>query len=125
MKISYNWLKAYVPNIPEAEKLADVFTYHLTEVEGIEKREDGDTIFDINILPNRAHDLLSHQGIARELAGQLGIEFKDPASMYKTPEVKPTNLEVKIETESCRQRGIKYLQATDSSYICTTTILFL
>ena len=56
MKISYNWLKWYIPEIPTAEKLADVFTYHLTEVESVETfiGKDGkeDTIFDINILPN-------------------------------------------------------------------------
>ena len=76
MKISYNWLRWYIPEIPKAEKLRDIFTYHLCEVENIEKKED-DTVFDINILPNRAHDLLSHLGIAQELASFLNIEFKE------------------------------------------------
>ncbi|MCE9585452.1 phenylalanine--tRNA ligase subunit beta [Candidatus Nomurabacteria bacterium] len=104
MKISYNWLKWYVPEIVEADKLADVFTYHLTEVEGIEKKAEennSDTIFDLNILPNRAHDLLSHHGVARELAGQLGIKFNDPSPMYKIPVSKPTNL--KIEAKNARR----------------------
>ena len=35
MKISYNWLKWYVPEVCNAEKLADIFTYHLTEVESV------------------------------------------------------------------------------------------
>jgi phenylalanyl-tRNA synthetase beta chain len=103
MKISYNWLKWYVPEIPEAEKLADVFTYHLCEVEGMEKLADGDTIFDLNILPNRAHDLLSHQGIARELSGQLGITFKDPTELYKIPETQPTTLDIDAKTPVCRR----------------------
>jgi len=102
MKISYNWLKWYIPEIPEAEKLQDVFTYHLCEVEGIEKKGD-DTVFDINILPNRAHDLLNHLGVARELASLLNIEFKDPMPMYKIPETKPTKLKIKIETDKCRR----------------------
>lgn len=102
MKISYNWLKSYIPEIPEAEKLGDIFTYHLCEVEGVEKWQD-DTIFDINILPNRAHDLLSHQGIARELASLLGINFVDPTPQYKIPESKPTNLKINVETEDCRR----------------------
>lgn len=114
MKISYNWLKWYLPNIPDANKIANVLTYHLTEVEGVEKNEDGDTIFDINILPNRAHDLLSHQGIARELAGQLGLDLKLPE--YKIPTVtKATenNLKIEVDTDKCRRfsarivRGIK------------------
>jgi phenylalanyl-tRNA synthetase beta chain len=102
MKISYNWLKWHVPEIPEASKLADVFTYHLCEVEGIEKKGD-DTIFDLNILPNRAHDLLSHQGVARELAGQLGIKFTDPTPKYKLPESKSTNLKIDVKSSECRR----------------------
>lgn len=112
MKISYNWLKWYVPLVPPAEKLADVFAYHLCEVEGVEKNGD-DSIFDLNILPNRAHDLLCHHGVARELSGQLGIEFKDPTPMYVVPESKQTKLEIDIQTPLCRRymgrivRGVK------------------
>jgi len=102
MKISYNWLKWYIPEIPKAEKLRDIFTYYLCEVENIEKK-GGDTIFDVNILPNRAHDLLSHLGIARELASLLNISFKDPTPMYKIPETKSTNLKIKLETDKCRR----------------------
>src|SRR3989338_8728649 len=102
MRISYNWLKWYIPEIPKTEKLRDIFTYHLCEVENIEKRGD-DTIFDINILPNRAHDLLSHLGVARELASLLNISFKDPTPMYKIPETKYNNLKIKLETDKCRR----------------------
>lgn len=103
MKISYNWLKWYLPDAPDANKIADVLTYHLTEVEDVEKKEDGDTVFDINILPNRAHDLLSHQGVARELSGQLAIPFSDPTSKYKIPESKSTDLKIEINTDKCRR----------------------
>ncbi len=107
MKISYNWLKWYIPEAPEANKLADVITYHLTEVEGMDKLPDGDTIFDINILPNRAHDLLSHSGVARELAGQLGIPFTDPTKNYidimAKKEIQKTNLLIDVRTENCRR----------------------
>ena len=103
MKISYNWLKWYVPEIPEADKLADVFTYHLCEVESVEKTEDGDSIFDINILPNRAHDLLSHQGIAKELSGLLGIKYVDPIEKYKIPESAETKLQIESQSENCRR----------------------
>ncbi|MEK7089023.1 MAG: phenylalanine--tRNA ligase subunit beta [Patescibacteria group bacterium] len=102
MKISYNWLKWYIPEIPKAEKIADIFTYHLCEVEGVEKKED-DVIFDLNILPNRTHDLLSHQGIARELASQFGIAFKDPTSLHRIPESEPTNLKIELKTDKCRR----------------------
>lgn len=101
MKINYNWLKRYVPELPEADKLEDIFTYHLCEVESVEKNGD-DTLFDINILPNRAHDLLSHQGVARELAGQLGLSFNDP-NKFIIPESSATKLEIQIATENCRR----------------------
>lgn len=107
MKISYNWLKWYIPDAPEANKLADVITYHLTEVEGMDKLPDGDTIFDINILPNRAHDLLSHSGVGRELAGQLGIPFTDPTKTYTDimakKEIQKTKLSIDVNTEDCRR----------------------
>src|SRR3972149_1768881 len=82
MKISYNWLKWYVPDAPKAEELADVLTYHLAEVERLDKLPDGDYILDIKILPNRGHDLLSHQGVAREVASLLNIPFVDPTPKY-------------------------------------------
>ncbi len=127
MKISYNWLKSYIENIPEQDKLADIFTYRITEVESVETIK-GDTIFDLKVLPDRAHDLLSHQGIARELAGVLGLKFLDPINLYKIPETQNINtnteithsdiagiynIEIKIETENCRRymacivRGLK------------------
>jgi phenylalanyl-tRNA synthetase beta chain len=102
MKISYNWLKWYMPEAPEAGKLADILTYHLCEVENLEKIED-DVILDIKILPNRAHDLLSHQGVAREIASLLNIKYLDPTSKYKIPEAGPTELKIKIESEKCRR----------------------
>ena len=68
MKISYNWLKAYVPEIPTPEKLAEVFTFHVCEIESMDVVGDN-TIFDLKVLPDRAHDLLSHYGVAKEIAG--------------------------------------------------------
>lgn len=113
MLISYNWLKWYIPEIPEADKIADILTYHLTEVEGVEKLPNGDIIFDVNILPNRAHDLLSHQGMAHEIAGLLSINFNSAEKYYKIPDSVDTNLEIKIDTDKCNRymgrivRGVK------------------
>lgn len=113
MKISYNWLKWYIPDAPEVKELADIITYHLAEVESMEEIEGGDTVLDIKILPNRAHDLLSHQGIAREVASLLSIKFVDPTSKYKIPESKKTELKIDVQTDNCRRymgrivRGVK------------------
>src|SRR3989344_142693 len=103
MKISFNWLKWYIPEVPSADKLVDIFSYHLCEMESLEKMPNGDVIFDIKILPNRAHDLLSHQGVARELASLLNIKFIDPTSKYKIPESKSTELKIDVQSEKCRR----------------------
>ena len=120
MKVSYKWLKSYVPELPEAKKLRDIFTYHLCEVESMEERA-GDTIFDINILPNRAHDLLSHQGVARELASLLDFDYREPvysgeygyflgrkflvlapSSSQAFPK-QTGSLKIEVESEKCRR----------------------
>ncbi len=106
MKISYNWLRWYIPEVSKADKLTDVITYHIAEVETVEHRvlnTEEDWIFDIKILPNRAHDLLSHQGMARELASLLNIKFIDPTPKYKIPKSYPTKLVKRIETPKCRR----------------------
>lgn len=121
MKISYNWLKWYIPGAPEANNLADVITYHLTEVEGMDKLPapasggaSGDTIFDINILPNRAHDLLSHSGVGRELAGQLGIPFTDPTKTYTDimakKEIAKTELQVEVKNPNARRYSARIVR---------------
>ena len=103
MLYSYNWLKWYIPDAPEVTKLADTITRHLFEVEEMSSKPDGDTVFDIKILPNRAHDLLSHMGVARELASLLNIKYNDPVAQYKIPESKPTKLIKTIESPNCRR----------------------
>src|SRR3989344_2125218 len=103
MKVSYNWLKWYIPDAPAPEKLADLLTYHLAEVETVEKREDGDYVLDIKILPNRGHDLLSHMGMAKEISSLLNLSYVDPAPKYKVPESKPTTLQILIETPACKR----------------------
>lgn len=63
------------PDTPPGSQLAD----HLPP----------DTILEADIEPNRAHDCLSHLGIAREIAAILNLEVKEPsrASLKKLPEL--------------------------------------
>ncbi|HOK35287.1 MAG TPA: hypothetical protein PLQ72_01265, partial [Candidatus Pacearchaeota archaeon] len=66
MIFSYNWLQSFFKEkLPKPEKLAEFLTMHSFEVEEV-KEEDRDFILNIDILPNRACDCLSHLGIARE-----------------------------------------------------------
>ncbi|MEX0672451.1 MAG: phenylalanine--tRNA ligase subunit beta [Candidatus Paceibacterota bacterium] len=67
-----------------------------------------ETVFDIDVLPNRAHDCLSHRGIAREIAVLFGLTFTDYESdlefSEREPSEKPETLSVLIdEPERCRR----------------------
>ena len=68
MLFSYNWLQSFFKEkLPRPEKLAELLTMHSFEVEEVQKRGQ-DFILDIDVLPNRGCDCLSHLGIAREIA---------------------------------------------------------
>ncbi|MDP3735506.1 MAG: phenylalanine--tRNA ligase subunit beta [bacterium] len=68
MKISYNWLQSFFDQkLPQPREVAEALTMHSFEVEAL-READKDTIFDIDILPNRAHDCLAHYGVAREVS---------------------------------------------------------
>lgn len=103
MLISYNWIKSYIEEIPEPEKLSELLTFHLCEVESVEKTENGDTILDLSILPDRAHDLLSHRGVAREIAGLLGLSFKENNYEKNIINSEPTDLKIEVESPLCRR----------------------
>jgi len=88
MKVSYKWLQSYFnKKLPKPEKLADLLTMHSFEVEDIEKKKN-DYVFDIDILPNRAHDCLSHEGVAREVSAILGLELIDSLSSMEVIKTK-------------------------------------
>jgi len=75
MKVSYNWLQSfYKKKLPNPEELADLLTMHSFETE-VAGTMGKDHILDIDVLPNRAHDCLSHWGIAGEISALLKIPF--------------------------------------------------
>ncbi len=76
MKISYNWLQTYFDKeLPSPEEIEEVLTFHAFEIEGIEK-VGNDSVINVDVLPNRAHDCLSHRGIAKELSVLLETPLK-------------------------------------------------
>ena len=77
MKFSWDWLNEYLDKKLEPQKMADLLTMHAFEVESCEKFKD-DYVLDIKILPNRAHDCMSHIGIAKELAAISESKFIPP-----------------------------------------------
>lgn len=88
MLVSYNWLQTYFKEkLPEPEKLADIITMGVFEIEAVEKHTktadsiDGlteDTVLDVKVLPDRASYCLSHRYIAQEIGALLGYEYVVP-----------------------------------------------
>jgi len=72
-----------------------------------------DKILDIDILPNRGHDCLGYNGVARELAALENIKFEIRNLKFEMNDLmskfeKRSDLDVKIETENCsRYAGVR------------------
>ena len=119
MIVSYKWLQTYFDEkLLAPEELEELLTLHAFEVENIEKVDD-DYILDIDVLPNRAHDCLSHRGIAKEIALLLGLNIKQ----LKKDSL-PSSNDIKVQVENkeqglCRRyigrrvNGIKVAQSPD------------
>lgn len=73
MKISRAQLQEYFDTpLPSVSELADAFTFHAFEIESVE----GD-LLDIKVLPNRAADCATPEGVAQELAAILDLPIKN------------------------------------------------
>lgn len=105
MKVSYNWLQTYFDTqLPLSEEVAQKLTFHAFEIEGIEKVGE-DSVIDIDVLPNRAHDCLSHRGIAKELSVLFQLPLKE--DVLRTRETKLHSSQIlSVEVENpqlCRR----------------------
>lgn len=103
MKVSYKWLQEYFDKpLPKPEELGELLNFHSFELEGIERVGD-DHMLDLDVLPNRSSDCLSHAGIAREIAALLDRKLKwDPlkGELKKYPKSKEFSVEID-EPELC------------------------
>ncbi|MCK5096141.1 MAG: phenylalanine--tRNA ligase subunit beta [Candidatus Pacebacteria bacterium] len=78
MDISYKWIQEeyFDKPLPKPEELVECITKGAFEIEQVDKKGD-DYLIDVDVLPNRAHDCLSHQGIAREIGVLIGVPAKE------------------------------------------------
>lgn len=103
MIFSYNWLQRFFDKdvLPEPEKIFEALNLYSFEVEDFKKLED-DFIFDVDILPNRAHDCLAHRGLAKELGVifdlNLKLENEEDFNLFKKNSI-AINVE---DSENCR-----------------------
>jgi len=129
MKVSHAWLQTYFDKpIPSADALAELFTFHSFEVEGIERLRDStyrltDTVIDAKVLPDRAHYCLSHRGMAEEvsfLTKQPLKSSRSSKSILVSLDNKPI---IKIEDPHfCRRYMGRYVELNaDKSSTCSVT----
>jgi len=100
MVFSYNWIQSFFKKkLPKPEKLAELLTMKAFEVEEV-KKIGKDWVFDIDVLPNRAGDCLSHMGIARESSSLLDLEFRIPDLRFQeAKDLKAKDL-IKVEVKN-------------------------
>ncbi|MEI6396753.1 MAG: phenylalanine--tRNA ligase subunit beta [Candidatus Taylorbacteria bacterium] len=125
MKISYNWLQQYFDKpLPKAHDLAELINSHVFEIESVIemksewRKAQTDTVFDVKVLPDRAHYALCHKGVAREVRAITGMEMKNIANVKITvgEAIKPVEVKV-TESKLCRRyiaRRISGVNVTDS-----------
>ncbi len=102
MKFSYNLIKKYVDISMAPQELADMLTLKTAEVEEVTPHGD-DFILEIKILPSRA-DLLSHYGMAREVAAITGSQFRHIAFEARPSEpTEQPQFSVTIKNKACRR----------------------
>lgn len=100
MKFSRNWLQDYIEDkLSDDEVIIDSLNKKSFEVEGREKLSNGDTIFDIKVLPNRAHDALGHYFMAREICAELDLNFKKEERLNKFDSFDKDLSSVKVSIE--------------------------
>ncbi|MFA4918728.1 MAG: phenylalanine--tRNA ligase subunit beta [Thermodesulfovibrionales bacterium] len=87
MLISYEWLKELVGISATPEEVSKTLTMIGLEVEG-ETSVEGDTVFEVNVTPNRP-DCLSSIGIARELSAAFKTPLKLPLHEIKNGQPVP------------------------------------
>ncbi len=103
MLFSYNWLQSFFSRkLPHPNQLAELLTKHFAEVEEVRKKGN-DSIFNIDIRPNRASDCFSHIGVAREISAILNYQIKRFPSL-KNAAGKQTFVKVEVKVKDACPR---------------------
>ena len=81
MKVLVSWLRDFVELPADAKAIGDALTSVGLAVDGVEPREGGDAVLDLDITTNRV-DAMNVYGIARELAVHYRTALKPPAATF-------------------------------------------
>lgn len=104
MLVSWNWIKEYIGDTTlTATEAAELLGRHAFELEGVTEHAD-DTVIDVDILPNRSSDCLSHRGIARELASITGTPLAHDPLTDQVTYAENKSIQINIEDSSACPR---------------------
>jgi phenylalanyl-tRNA synthetase beta chain len=111
MKISYNWLQEHFEDkLPAPAQLADLLTMHSFEIDSISPN-GADSVLDVKVMPDRAHDCMSYWGIAKEVGTLAGLDVKPMIFPSEADEAVKTSalVSLKIQDENKCRRAMKRL----------------
>ena len=92
--------------------------------DAIEGLQINDVIFDVAVNPDRGY-ALSIRGIAREVAGSLGSQFKDPVDPLRNLEFKQTGVGVTAKIADRSTASVFYLRTLSNFDPVATTPLWM
>ncbi len=106
MKFSHNWLQTFFDMpLPAPAVIEEKLTFHSSEVEEVITVGD-DTVYDIKVLPDKSAWLMSHRGLAKELAVILDLSMKrDPLVDEEVLGESLHDLRVILDTPVCDYYG--------------------
>ncbi len=102
MLVSYQWLQTFFTEpLPAPAELAELLNKHSLEVETVAAVGE-DTVLDLDVMPDKSAWLLSHRGVARELAVILNRALvNDPLAAHPVPaDLIPMSKLVTVATET-------------------------
>lgn len=93
---SHAWLQTFFEKqLPSPDVVHEGLLKHSFEVEKVRKTDTGDTVYELEVLPDRSADCLAHYGIAKEISAIFSLSltrryfterfvFADAASYIRT-----------------------------------------
>lgn len=111
MKISYNILNTFFDGkLPAPSVLEEAFTFHSWEIDEVVEK-DGDTMFDVKVLPDKSAWALSHRGVAKDLSVVLSMPLAHDPFLLK-PELAPVTdmVSIKVDTPLCDRYAAAYVK---------------
>ena len=73
---SHAWLQTFFEDsLPSPETIRDGLLRHSFEVEDVRVADSGDTVYVLDVLPDRSADCLAHYGIAKEIAAIFSLKL--------------------------------------------------